>query len=153
MEARVRGRSWQGSAADRAGRTVGDREGTLDPRSERRRSPVHIPTRHGSSLARHTDAHPGALSRRTSTLLDLDLAIAQESALSSSSDGPQVLTSRPLLSTPALAANASLGEYSRQASSSFVMPSSPPPYCRVVWAPVQVSVVSGSLGADIDRLD
>ncbi|KAA0152153.1 hypothetical protein FNF29_04021 [Cafeteria roenbergensis] len=40
MEARVRGRSWQGSAADRAGRTVGDREGTLDPRSERRRSPV-----------------------------------------------------------------------------------------------------------------
>ncbi|KAA0169858.1 hypothetical protein FNF28_01796 [Cafeteria roenbergensis] len=104
MEARVRGRSWQGSAADRAGRTVGDREGTLDPRSERRRSPV-------------------------------------------------LLTSRPLLSTPALAANASLGEYSQQASSSFVMPSSPPPYCRVVWAPVQVSVVSGSLGADIDRLD
>ncbi|KAA0174776.1 hypothetical protein FNF27_03673 [Cafeteria roenbergensis] len=88
MEARVRGRSWQGSAADRAGRSVGDLEGTLAPRSERRQSPAHIPTRHGSSLARHTDAQPGALSRRTSTLLDLDLAIAQESALSSSSDGP-----------------------------------------------------------------
>ncbi|KAA0165976.1 hypothetical protein FNF31_01590 [Cafeteria roenbergensis] len=125
MEARVRGRSWQGSAADRAGRTVGDREGTLDPRSERRRSPVRsLPS--------------GRQHKRQSTLLK---------------PPQQVLTSRPLLSTPALAANASLGGYSQQASSSFVMPSSPPPYCRVVWAPVQVSVVSGSLGADIDRLD